>query len=91
MAVKIQKEFKLSRSNFGGRGWICIILALFSVYLQSSHINDSLKVTIPAFSDNFNWNISLLCIFSTVAAWISVIGVIMLIVTMKLDDSREGQ
>ena len=74
MAEKVQKPFSLSRSNFGGRGWIVIILALLSVLLQSTIINDSLNVTIPAFSKTYAWDIRLLYIFSTVAAWISVIG-----------------
>jgi len=74
MAEKKQQAFKTSKSNFGGRGWIVIILALLSTLLQSSIINDSLNVTIPAFSQTYGWNISLLYIFSTVTAWVAVIG-----------------
>lgn len=77
MADIAQKPFSLAKSNFGVKGWVVIMLALFSVFLQSSIINDSLNVTIPAFSKTYSWDIRLLYIFSTVAAWIAVIGAAM--------------
>jgi MFS transporter, OFA family, oxalate/formate antiporter len=74
MAEKKQKAFKTSKSNFGGRGWILIFLAGFSVLLQSSLINDSLNFTIPGFADVYGWNISLLYIFSTITSWVAVVA-----------------
>ncbi len=77
MAKKTDKKFSLTKSNFGGRGWIVILLVLFSIFLQSSIINDSLNVTIPAFAAAHGWNIQLLYMMSTVTAWVAVFAAIL--------------
>lgn len=74
MPKKEQKKLSLFSSNFGGRGWLVLLLVGFSVFLQSSIINDSLNVTIPEFAKVFGWNINTLYMLSTVTAWVAVIG-----------------
>ncbi len=60
-------------SNFGVKGWGILILTFFSILLMSNIVYDSLNVTIPTFGA-MGWNQGILYMFSTVAAWISVIG-----------------
>ena len=64
---------------FGKKGWVILILTFFSILINSMIIYDSLNVTIPA-----GWaarlgmqNPSLLYVFSTIAAWISVPGAVL--------------
>jgi MFS transporter, OFA family, oxalate/formate antiporter len=63
-----------TKSNFGSRGWLIILISLLSILLQSTIINDSLNITIPAFAEHFGWNINVLYMFSTISAWIAVAG-----------------
>lgn len=63
-----------AKSNFGKKGWTILILAFFSILLMSLIVYDSLNVTIPAFAEQKGWNVAILYIFSTIAAWISVAG-----------------
>jgi MFS family permease len=63
-------------SNFGVKGWIVIIISFLCILLDSSLINDSLNVTIPAFAEIKGWNINLLYLFSTITAWIAVAGAV---------------
>lgn len=83
------KEFSTTKSNFGAKGWGILILTFFSILLMSNICYDSLNVTIPEFGVKFavlmgvpgaemdgavGGNIAMLYMFSTVAAWISVVG-----------------
>ena len=70
----MSKSDGVAKSNFGSKGWVILILAFFSILLMSLIVYDSLNVTIPAFAAQKGWNMAILYIFSTVAAWISVIG-----------------
>lgn len=72
MATKTGTVSKTS-SNFGKKGWGILVLTFFSILLMSNIVYDSLNVTIPAFG-GMGWNVGILYLFSTVAAWISVIG-----------------
>lgn len=67
-------EFSKTRSSFGGKGWLVVLFSFICILFDSSIINDSLNVTIRAFSETNQWNISLLYIFSTITAWIAVVG-----------------
>ncbi len=72
-----EKDLSLTKSNFGRKGWGILILAFFSILLMSSIIYDSLNVTIEIFAAKFGMNNPApLYLFSTVAAWISVIGAV---------------
>ena len=88
MATK-SKAFSTTSSNFGAKGWVIMILTFFSILLMSNICYDSLNVTIPEFGTTFavlagvpgaemegaiGGNIAMLYMFSTVAAWVSVIG-----------------
>ena len=64
-------------SNFGVKGWCVIIISFLCILLDSSLINDSLNVTIPAFAEIKGWNINSLYMFSTITAWIAVAGAVM--------------
>ncbi len=70
----MSKSDGTAKSNFGKKGWVILILAFFSILLMSLIVYDSLNVTIPAFAAQKGWNMAILYIFSTIAAWISVIG-----------------
>ena len=67
------KEFSNTSSNFGAKGWGILILTFFSILLMSNICYDSLNVTIEVYG-GMGWNKGLLYMFSTIAAWISVIG-----------------
>lgn len=69
-------EFSTTKSNFGRKGWGILLLAFFSILLMSSIVYDSLNVTIEIFAERFETNPATLYIFSTVGAWISVIGAV---------------
>lgn len=83
MATK-SKTASATSSNFGVKGWIIMILTFFSILLMSNICYDSLNVTIPVFGSTFaqlmgapestGATIGMLYMFSTVAAWVSVIG-----------------
>ena len=62
-----------SGKGFGAKGIGIMILTFFSIMLMSNICYDSLNVTIPVFG-SMGWNTTPLYLFSTVAAWISVIG-----------------
>lgn len=62
-----------AKSGFGAKGWGIMVLTFFSILLMSNICYDSLNVTIPVFQ-GMGWNAGILYMFSTVAAWISVIG-----------------
>ena len=64
--------------GFGRKGWGILVLAFFSILINSMIIYDSLNVTIPAgWAPKFGLvNPSILYLFSTIAAWISVPGAI---------------
>lgn len=62
-----------TQKGFGTKGWGIMILTFFSILLMSNICYDSLNVTIPAYA-GMGWNAGILYMFSTVAAWISVIG-----------------
>ncbi len=70
-------EFSKTSSSFGGKGWLVILFSFVCILFDSSIINDSLNVTIGAFAEIKEWNISLLYIFSTITAWIAVVGAAM--------------
>nr|WP_317324752.1 MFS transporter [uncultured Flavonifractor sp.] len=78
-----------SSRGFGAQGTGILVLTFLSILLMSNICYDSLNVTIPQFAGKFaamlglpqeqmgaavGGNIALLYMFSTVAAWISVIG-----------------
>lgn len=69
---------KSTAKGFGKKGWGILILAFFSILINAMIIYDSLNVTIPAgWAPKFGMqNPSLLYLFSTIAAWISVPGAI---------------
>lgn len=69
-------EFSTTKSNFGRKGWGILILAFFSILLMSSIVYDSLNVTIGVFAAKFQVNPAQFYIFSTIGAWISVIGAV---------------
>lgn len=64
--------------GFGKKGWVILILTFFSILMNSMIIYDSLNVTIPAgWAVRFGLqNPSILYVFSTIAAWVSVPGAI---------------
>lgn len=74
MATKSGTGVSATKSNFGKQGWGIIALSFFSILLMSSIAYDSLNVTINVFAASRGWNVGLLYMFSTVAAWISVVG-----------------
>ena len=68
--------------GFGKKGWVILILTFFSILMNSMIIYDSLNVTLLP-QTGLGWparlglqNPSILYIFSTIAAWISVPGAI---------------
>lgn len=88
MSSKTQ-EFSATKSNFGAKGWGILVLTFFSILLMSNICYDSLNVTIPQFGVTFavlagiagpdmdaavGGNIAMLYMFSTLAAWVSVVG-----------------
>ena len=76
MEDKNKKPLSMVKSNFGGRGWVVIVLVGFSILLQSSIVNDSLNITIPMFNRAFGWDKQLLYMMSTLTAWIGIIAAI---------------
>lgn len=66
--------FNAAKSNFGAKGWAVIAYSFLCILIQSSLINDSLNITIPAFAEIKSWNINTLYMFSTITAWIAVPG-----------------
>lgn len=68
------EEFKETRSNFGRKGWFVILFSFVCILVDSSIVNDSLNVTIGAFANLKEWNVSILYLFSTITAWIAVGG-----------------
>ena len=68
--------------GFGRKGWVILILTFFSILMNSMIIYDSLNVTLLP-QTGLGWparlgleNPSILYVFSTIAAWISVPGAI---------------
>ncbi len=72
-----QPDVNSASANFGAKGWFIILISFLCILLDSSLINDSLNVVIPAFASMNGWNISILYMFSTIAAWIAVAGAVM--------------
>ena len=68
--------FSKTKSNFGRKGWGILLLTFLSIMFMSSIVYDSLNVTIAVFSEKYNINPATLYIFSTICAWISVIGAV---------------
>ena len=68
--------FSKTKSNFGRKGWGILVLTFFSIMFMSSIVYDSLNVTIAVFSKKYDINPATLYIFSTICAWISVIGAV---------------
>lgn len=71
------QDVNAASANFGAKGWFVILVSFLCILLDSSLINDSLNVTIPAFAEMNGWNINVLYLFSTVSAWIAVAGAVM--------------
>lgn len=69
-----EKDISLLSANFGLKGWVILILTFFSILLDSSLINDSLNVVIDVFAEKNQWDPNMLYGFSTVTAWIAVVG-----------------
>ncbi len=67
------KPAAAASKGFGAKGIGIMVLTFFSILLMSNIVYDSLNVTIPTYAE-MGWNASILYMFSTVAAWISVIG-----------------
>lgn len=63
--------------GFGSKGWVVLLLAFFSMLMNSMIIYDSLNVTITVFAGNFGVNVGILYMFSTLCAWISVPGAVL--------------
>ena len=77
MAKKQNDDISLVSANFGAKGWFVIIITFLSILLDSSLINDSLNVTIDVFGGIFgDGSTNLLYAFSTITAWIAVVGAI---------------
>lgn len=73
MSNQQYKTTKVS-ANFGAKGWMIVILAFVSMFVNSALINDSLNVTRTAFSEAAGMNYSLISFFSTTGGWIAVAG-----------------
>ena len=69
--------FSKTKSNFGRKGWGVLLLAFFSIMFMSSIVYDSLNVTIAVFAGKYDINPATLYIFSTIGAWISVLGAVL--------------
>lgn len=72
-----KQEASLTGLNYGRKGWGILILTFLSIMLDSSLINDSLNVVIDVFAGAHGWNSNMLYGFSTVTAWIAVLGAAM--------------
>jgi MFS transporter, OFA family, oxalate/formate antiporter len=83
-----QVAFSKTKSNFGKKGWGVLLLAFFSIMFMSSIVYDSLNVTIVVFAEKYGINPATLYIFSTIAAWISVIGAVFWGVVSKKRTNR---
>lgn len=83
-----QVGFSKTKSNFGKKGWGVLILAFFSIMFMSSIVYDSLNVTIVVFADKYGINPATLYIFSTIGAWISVLGAVFWGVVSKKKTNR---
>lgn len=73
---------KSTAKGFGKKGWVILILTFFSILMNAMIIYDSLNVTLLP-QTGLGWparlglqNPSILYVFSTIAAWISVPGAI---------------
>ena len=69
-----QDDISLVSANFGVKGWCMLILTFLCIFLDSSLINDSLNVVIDVFAGQNGWNTGMLYGFSTITAWIAVLG-----------------
>lgn len=84
-----QNSSPAASKGFGAKGWGIMVLTFFSILLMSNICYDSLNVTIEKFGVNFavlagvagpdmdaaiGGNIAMLYMFSTLAAWVSVVG-----------------
>ncbi|MDD6022681.1 MAG: MFS transporter [Oscillospiraceae bacterium] len=75
MSTKTQeKDISLISANFGVKGWIILILTFLCIFLDSSLINDSLNVVVDVFAGKNQWDTNMLYGFSTITAWIAVVG-----------------
>lgn len=72
-----KKGTSLTSLNYGVKGWGMLILTFLCIMLDSSLINDSLNVVIDVFAGMHGWNSNMLYGFSTVTAWIAVLGAAM--------------
>lgn len=88
MAESTQIAFSKTKSNFGRKGWGILLLAFFSIMFMSSIVYDSLNVTIVVFAEKYNINPATLYIFSTISAWISVLGAVFWGVVSKKKTNR---
>lgn len=72
-----KKGTSLTSLNYGVKGWGMLILTFLCIMLDSSLINDSLNVVIDVFAGMHGWNSNMLYGFSTITAWIAVLGAAM--------------
>ena len=77
MSTKQKGDISLVSANFGVKGWGILILTFLCIFLDSSLINDSLNVVVDVFAGVHQWNSNLLLSFSTITAWIAVVGAVM--------------
>lgn len=73
MSNQQYKTTKVS-ANFGAKGWLVVIMAFLSIFVNSALINDSLNVTRTAFTESTGMNYSLISFFSTAGGWFAVAG-----------------
>lgn len=78
---------KNSGWNLGKKGWVIIILAFLTIYINSAMTSDSLNVTISAFAER-GLNASFLYSLSTVATVCAVIGSIIFGKVMQMKTVR---
>lgn len=72
--MSTKQKSSLISLNYGAKGWGMLILTFLCIFLDSSLINDSLNVVVDVFAGVNQWNSNLLLSFSTITAWIAVVG-----------------
>ncbi len=80
----------MTKSNFGGMGWLMILLTGVTYYFFSGTVNDGLNIIVGNFADLHALDYNNILSLATPAAWFGLLGAIVWAVIVNRIGSRLG-
>lgn len=83
-------DSRMTKSNFGGKGWLMIILAGVTYYFFAGTVNDGLNIIVGNYAGLHELDYNTVLSLATPAAWFGMLGAVVWAVVVNKIGSRLG-